>query len=88
MHERANRPVRPEGPTPKDMQDQQAGTGRDPWDPVTEESQEAGREEPDRRDEEPEDVPETDEAGSGRRGGRPHPGSPNPDHPVPEEPSG
>ncbi|MEU3949616.1 hypothetical protein [Streptomyces sp. NPDC029526] len=33
------------------------------------------------------DVPDTDEAGTGRRGA-PHTGSPNPDHPVPEESPG
>ncbi|MFE5120891.1 hypothetical protein [Streptomyces sp. NPDC056669] len=34
------------------------------------------------------DVPETDESGTGRRQGKPQTGSVHPERPVPDEPSG
>ncbi|MEU2775434.1 hypothetical protein ABZ646_21440 [Streptomyces sp. NPDC007162] len=65
-------------PVPRDMQDQQAGVGEDPWDAAE------GR----RTDQRSEDtaVPETDEAGSGPQGA-PRAGTVNPQAPVPDEPS-
>lgn len=89
-------------PVPRDLPDQQAHDGDDPW--------EVGRgraqgdtvdtieaPEPDDADEPtgtdapgddvPDDVPDTDESGTGRRGA-PHSGAVHPGHPVPDEPSG
>lgn len=76
---------RDEGPgesgqgVPRDLPDQQAGEGEDPWEvaPAADE-EETGEWQP--------DVPDTDEAGTGRRGA-PHSASANPDQPVPDEPS-
>ncbi|MFF4585187.1 hypothetical protein [Streptomyces sp. NPDC001388] len=60
-------------PIPRDLPDQQADTGEDHWDAP--------------RPQEPDaDVPDTDEAGTGRRGA-PHAAGANPDQPVPDEPS-
>ncbi|MFJ8106110.1 hypothetical protein [Streptomyces sp. NPDC096132] len=61
-------------PIPRDLPDQQADTGEDPWD--VEQPQEP----------EDTDVPDTDEAGTGRRGA-PHTAGVHPDQPVPDEPS-
>lgn len=63
-------------PVPRDMEDQQAHEGEDRWDarPVAED---AGAEAA-------ADVPDTDEAGTGRQGA-PHSGSVHPEHPVPDE---
>ncbi|MFI9781004.1 hypothetical protein ACIHCV_41280 [Streptomyces sp. NPDC051956] len=72
------------GPTPRDMPDQQAGTGADPWEAAGNGAQPTDGEQP-----EPDpEIPDTDEAGTGRRGTTPHSGSPSPEHPVPDEPSG
>ncbi|MFI7498389.1 hypothetical protein ACIBVL_07680 [Streptomyces sp. NPDC049687] len=60
-------------PIPRDLPDQQADAGEDPWD-VNE------LQEPDA------DVPDTDEAGTGRQGA-PHTAAANPEQPVPDEPS-
>jgi hypothetical protein len=67
------RPEAPGRPVPRDLQDQQASEEDDHWD-----AEAAG---PD------EELPDTDEAGTGRQGA-PHGASPNPEHPVPEEPAG
>lgn len=83
---------------PRDLPDQQAGADEDPWEvaPATAEREsekasggpsgsdapaepsEAGGTEP--------DVPDTDEAGTGRQGA-PHSASGNPEQPVPDESS-
>ncbi|MGW3498923.1 hypothetical protein [Streptomyces sp. NPDC001020] len=64
------------GPIPRDMQDQQAREGEDPWD---------ARPARDGTEDRPAtDVPDTDEAGTGRQGA-PHSGAVHPDHPVPDE---
>ncbi|MFM9588541.1 hypothetical protein ACKI1J_03410 [Streptomyces scabiei] len=71
-------------PVPRDMPDQQAHEGEDPWE-VT-----PGRAGGDGRDEGPRegaDVPDTDEAGTGRQG-ETQSGAVNPEQPVPDEPSG
>ncbi|MET8245117.1 hypothetical protein ABZV31_12305 [Streptomyces sp. NPDC005202] len=73
-------------PVPRDMPDQQAHAGDDPWEaaPV----RERGETDEEAESAEPAtDVPDTDEAGTGRRGVAPHSGSVNPEHPVPDEPS-
>ncbi|CAM5590049.1 hypothetical protein [Streptomyces aurantiogriseus] len=61
-------------PVPRDLPDQQADAGEDPWD-VDDPDQPEG-----------ENVPDTDEAGTGRQGA-PHAAGVNPDQPVPDEPS-
>ncbi|MER7182455.1 hypothetical protein ABT404_23715 [Streptomyces hyaluromycini] len=63
-------------PVPRDLPDQQAGSGRDPW-----EAAEIRR--PRDRDD---DLPDPDEAGTGPRGA-PRSGAVHPEDPVPEEPS-
>lgn len=69
-------------PIPRDMPDQQADTGEDPW--------EAGPSHAEgdttKEDERATDVPDTDEAGTGRQGA-PQSGTVHPEHPVPDEPS-
>jgi hypothetical protein len=66
-------------PVPKDPPDQQATADEDPWDVVGVSAQPATEEVPDL------EIPDTDEAGTGRRGA-PHSGSQRPEHPVPDEP--
>ncbi|MEU2423434.1 hypothetical protein ABZ619_20825 [Streptomyces sp. NPDC007851] len=65
-------------PVPRDMPDQQAGSGRDPWDEA--EGRRPGQEDGDTA------VPDTDEAGTGPRGA-PSVGSVHPDAPPPDEPA-
>nr|WP_205615594.1 hypothetical protein [Streptomyces harenosi] len=75
------------------MPDQQADAGEDPWevapglaarqDTGADDDESAGAEEP----ADASDVPDTDEAGTGRQGA-PHSGAVNPDQPVPDESSG
>ncbi|WP_330289604.1 hypothetical protein [Streptomyces sp. NBC_00576] len=67
-------------PLPRDMPDQQAGADGDPWEV---DDNPAGAEAQERPDPQ---VPDTDEAGTGRRGA-PHSGSRRPEHPVPDEPT-
>ncbi|MFF7312712.1 hypothetical protein [Streptomyces sp. NPDC008137] len=76
-------------PVPRDMPDQQADTGEDPWEVAprftgTGEDEKDGE---DRADEPAGDVPGTDEAGTGRQGEEPQPGTVHPEHPVPDEPA-
>lgn len=68
---------RQRGPVPRDMQDQQTRTGEDPWEARPKQS-------PD--DRAGQDVPDTDEAGTGRRGA-PRSAAVHPEHPVPDEPA-
>ncbi|MGW4953847.1 hypothetical protein [Streptomyces parvulus] len=89
-------------PVPRDLPDQQAGAGDDPWEaaaPTREQREhlqgdpadrddEAGTGEGDEDAAEPaDDVPDTDEAGTGRQGA-PHSAAVHPEHPVPDESSG
>lgn len=67
-----------ERPVPRDLPDQQAGPGEDPWDVVPGHPVDAGPDEG--------GVPDTDEAGSGPQGA-PRSGTVQSDHPTPEEPS-
>ncbi|MDT0405414.1 MULTISPECIES: hypothetical protein [Streptomyces] len=74
---------------PRDLPDQQAGPGEDPWEvapAAAERESERKTGGADEADDAASDVPDTDEAGTGRQGD-PHPASPNPDHPVPDESS-
>ncbi|MET7704069.1 hypothetical protein [Streptomyces sp. NPDC005485] len=79
-------------PIPRDMPDQQVTGGEDPWD--------VGTSSPGRRDDEEDeegesaaeaepatDVPDTDEAGTGRQGA-PRSDTVHPEHPGPEESPG
>ncbi|KYK15103.1 MULTISPECIES: hypothetical protein [Streptomyces] len=87
-------------PVPRDMPDQQAGAGDDPWEAAapTREQLEQGQRTEDADDADADaaddedgtggtDVPDTDEAGTGRQG-HPHSGAVHPEHPVPDESSG
>ncbi|MFE1028911.1 hypothetical protein ACFW5I_30825 [Streptomyces sp. NPDC058818] len=97
-------------PVPRDMPDQQAGTGDDPWEaaaPTREQREQGQRSEDDEGDEDARtgdtddarddtaepptgpaaDVPDTDEAGTGRQG-EPQSGAVHPEHPAPDESSG
>ncbi|CAL9321893.1 MULTISPECIES: hypothetical protein [Streptomyces] len=85
-------------PVPRDMPDQQAGAGDDPWEAAapTREQLEQGQRTEDADDADAADdadgtggtdVPDTDEAGTGRQG-HPHSGAVHPEHPVPDESSG
>ncbi|KMS77249.1 hypothetical protein ACM01_01020 [Streptomyces viridochromogenes] len=65
-------------PVPRDLPDQQANEGEDPWEVPVEPADDTG---------EADDVPDTDEAGTGRKGA-PQSGAVHPEHPAPEEPSG
>ncbi|MER5748703.1 hypothetical protein [Streptomyces sp. NPDC002088] len=62
-------------PVPRDLPDQQAREGEDPWEASPEGAQ---AEQP--------DVPDTDEAGTGRRG-EPQSANVHPEHPTPDEPT-
>ncbi|MFJ1967925.1 hypothetical protein ACIO93_04580 [Streptomyces sp. NPDC087903] len=87
-------------PIPRDLPDQQAHAGEDPWEVVparergdTDDVNEPGGSgEPGRSDDEqasevPDtEVPDTDEAGTGRQGA-PKSASVHPEHPVPDESS-
>ncbi|MEV6170618.1 hypothetical protein AB0L99_20605 [Streptomyces sp. NPDC051954] len=67
------------GPVPRDLQDQQAaGTGDDPWEVPPADA----ADDPDEAE-----VPDTDEAGTGRQGA-PHSAGVHPEQPVPDESSG
>ncbi|MFI8091152.1 hypothetical protein ACIF9R_23000 [Streptomyces sp. NPDC086080] len=73
---------------PRDLPDQQAGPDEDPWE-VAPAAAERESEKQARESGEPRsgpDVPDTDEAGTGRRGAA-RPASGDPDQPVPDEPS-
>lgn len=81
-------------PIPRDLPDQQAHDGEDPWEvgdgraqgdtvDTTEAADAAASEDAEGSDA---DVPDTDESGTGRRGA-PRSGAVHPEHPVPDEPS-
>jgi len=86
MAHRDEAPGESGAPVPRDLPDQQAHEGEDPWEigegrakGDTVDATEAGEAE--------EDVPDTDEAGTGRQGS-PRSDTVHPEHPVPEESSG
>ena len=80
---------------PRDLPDQQAGPDEDPWEvapAAAERESERKAEEPGDSgepdgDESAEDVPDTDEAGTGRQGA-PHSAASYPEAPVPDESTG
>ncbi|WP_039934339.1 hypothetical protein [Streptomyces viridochromogenes] len=77
-------------PVPRDMPDQQADVGEDPWE-VAPRFTGTGtgkndKSDDDKSDEPADDVPDTDEAGTGRQGA-PQQGTVHPEHPVPDEPA-
>ncbi|GHH00795.1 hypothetical protein [Streptomyces lanatus] len=75
---RRGAPDRTGEPVPRDPPDQQADAGEDPWEvPV----------EPTEGSTEGDDVPDTDEAGTGRQG-VPRSDTVHPEYPAPQEPSG
>ncbi|MFF0221411.1 hypothetical protein [Streptomyces sp. NPDC004629] len=76
--QRRGEPAEGGAPVPRDLPDQQAGAGNDRW--------EAAPRNPADTDDDVDDVPDTDEAGTGR-GDTPFSGTVHPEHPVPEEPS-
>lgn len=65
-------------PVPRDLPDQQADTVEDPWEVPVESADDTT---------EADDVPDTDEAGTGRHGAR-QSGTVHPEHPAPEESPG
>ena len=74
---------------PRDLPDPQAGPDEDPWEvapAAAERESERKSEESDGPDSE-EDVPDTDEAGTGRQGA-PHSAASYPEAPVPDESTG
>lgn len=65
-------------PIPRDMPNQQWHGGPDRWDTAAERpAREAERSD--------EDLPDTDESGTGKRG-QAHSGGVHPEHPIPDEP--
>ncbi|MCZ9337372.1 hypothetical protein NGM37_06210, partial [Streptomyces sp. TRM76130] len=76
-------------PVPRDMPDQQVGPGEDPWDVAPgPAARESGADDARSGDAaEAADVPDTDEAGTGRQGA-PHSGAVDQEQPVPDESSG
>lgn len=70
-------PDRTGEPVPRDPPDQQADAGEDPWEVPVEPADGAT---------EADDVPDTDEAGTGPQGA-PRSGTVHPEHPAPQEPS-
>lgn len=76
-------------PVPRDMPDQQADDGEDPWEVAprfTGTGADDTRQSNDETDEPADDVPDTDEAGTGRAGA-PRSETVQTEHPVPDEPS-
>ncbi|MBB5928466.1 hypothetical protein [Streptomyces echinatus] len=81
-------------PVPRDMPDQQARRGADPWDvatrpPAGDEPEEDTAPDPGDEtapDQDEQAVPDPDEAGSGPSGA-PRAGTVHPEHPAPQEPS-
>ncbi|MDX3523476.1 hypothetical protein [Streptomyces scabiei] len=71
-------------PVPRDMPDQQAHEGEDPWEAAP--GHAGGDERDEGRAPEGADVPDTDEAGTGPQG-EPRSGAVHPEQPVPDEPS-
>ena len=71
---------------PRDLPDQQAGPGEDPWDVAPAAAERESEKKADESKEPESDVPDTDEAGTGRQGA-PHSASGNPEQPVPAESS-
>ena len=80
-------------PVPRDLPDQQADAGEDPWEiaPARADKNTGSDDADDAADVDADgpdmDVPDTDEAGTGRQGA-PRAATVNPDHPIPDESTG
>ncbi|WP_409239905.1 hypothetical protein [Streptomyces sp. PA5.6] len=75
-------------PVPRDPPDQQADGGQDPWEAAQDTAQDTAQADSEAsKDSGGDDVPETDEAGTGRRDTGGATGAQSED-PVPQEPSG
>ncbi|MEV7192599.1 hypothetical protein AB0N81_12485 [Streptomyces sp. NPDC093510] len=84
-------------PVPRDPPDQQADAGQDPWDLEDNKDKDKDQSKDQAQDQDQgqdrggdgpnEDVPDTDEAGTGRRGNAADQAAPS-GQPVPDEPSG
>ncbi|MFE6287156.1 hypothetical protein [Streptomyces sp. NPDC057877] len=72
-------------PVPRDMQDQQSGAGEDHWD-VNPRDADPGTDDSGQETESTDEVPDTDEAGTGREGAA-HGATVHPEHPTPDESS-
>ncbi|MCX4903209.1 hypothetical protein [Streptomyces sp. NBC_00878] len=82
--DRTKRPGEDGGPVPRDMPDQQAQAGGDRWDvPPADPARRDGSDED--APEQHTDVPDTDEAGTRRRGDEHASSTVHPEHPGPEE---
>ncbi|MCX4563034.1 hypothetical protein OHA02_43460 [Streptomyces phaeochromogenes] len=74
------------GPVPRDMPDQQAQEGGDRWDVTPADPTRREGSDEDAPEPEPDtDVPDTDEAGTRRRGDEDSRSTVHPEHPGPEE---
>ncbi|MGW2635977.1 hypothetical protein [Streptomyces sp. NPDC001348] len=73
-----HRPGEGTAPVPRDLPDQQAYPDEDPWAAAAGRGDDEGA---------ANDVPDTDEAGTGRQDA-PRPGPEQTEHPVPDEPTG
>ncbi|WP_171114893.1 hypothetical protein [Streptomyces sp. Z423-1] len=81
---RDEEPGRSPDPVPRDLPDQQAmADEEDPWE-LSKEAKGAEGAEGAEEDRAAADVPDTDEAGSGRQGA-PQPATVHPEHPAPDE---
>ena len=81
MDHRQEAPGENGDPVPRDLPDQQAGEGEDPWEVADVPDEKTGT------GDEPEAVPDTDEAGTSRQGA-PRSDTVHPEHPGAEESTG
>lgn len=72
-------------PIPRDMPNQQWQGGPERWDKVAERSASDAERSASDADQPDDELPDTDESGTGKRG-RAHSGGMHPEHPVPDEP--
>ncbi|MEU3254224.1 hypothetical protein [Streptomyces sp. NPDC006997] len=72
-------------PVPRDPQDQLSGAGDDHWD-VDPRQADPGTDDSGEETESTDEVPDTDEAGTGRQGAA-HGATVHPEHPTPDESS-
>ncbi|MFC8668086.1 hypothetical protein [Streptomyces sp. NPDC057199] len=82
--DRTKRPGEDAGPVPRDMPDQQAQEGGDRWD-VTPADPTRGEGSDEDTPESHTDIPDTDEAGTRRRGDEDSSSTVHPEHPGAEE---
>ena len=82
--DRTKRPGEGEDPVPRDLPDQQTQEGGDRWDITPADPAKRDGSVDDEASESDSGIPDTDEAGTGRRGDE-HSGSVHPEDPGPEE---